>query len=77
MGPMTDDELSRLARMPWLTVPECAVYLRKTVSSVRGLLKRGIIPRKRLGKTIYIDRLALDEQIRHSGDGRRLRRMRR
>lgn len=60
---------------PWLTVPECAVYLKKSEQAIRGLLKRGIIPPKRLGKTVYIDRMVLDEQIRNSGGGR-LRRQR-
>ncbi len=74
---MSDEELRRLIRMPWLTVPECAAYLNKTKRSIQGLLRRGIIPPRRLGKTIYVDRVALDEQIRRSCDGRRLRRMRR
>ena len=74
MGPMTDDELRRLARMPWLTVAECAVYLSKSEDAIRCLIKRGIIPPKRLGRTIYVDRLALDDQIRNSGHGRHRRR---
>jgi len=71
-----DGEVRQLVDSPWLSVPECAAYLNKSEEAIRCLLKRGVIPPKRLGKSIYIDRRALDEQIRHSGGTRRLRRMR-
>jgi len=51
-----DGDISKLPRLPWLTVAQCAAYLSKSEDAIRGLLKRGIIPRKRLGRTIYIDR---------------------
>ncbi len=76
MGILYDGDVDLLARLPWLTVPQCAVYLTKSEQSIRGLLKRGTIPRKRLGKSIHIHRRALDEEIRLSGGTRRLRRMR-
>jgi hypothetical protein len=76
MGILYDGDVALLARLPWLTVAQCAVYLSKSEDAIRGLLKRGIIPPKRLGKSIYIDRRVLDEQISHSGGTRRLRRMR-
>jgi len=62
-------EIARLSQMPWLTVAQCAAYLNKSEQAVRGMLKRGVIPRKKLGGSVYIDRAALDEQIRMSGTG--------
>jgi excisionase family DNA binding protein len=59
-----------MIQSPWLSVSDAAMYLSKSEDAIRGLLKRGIIPPKRLGKTIYIDRRALDEQIQNSSGGR-------
>ena len=74
--PSDEDLLHLSARMPWITVKQCALYLSKSERAIRGLLRRGIIPTQRLGKTIYIDRLVLDEQIRNTGGTRRRRRAR-
>jgi excisionase family DNA binding protein len=54
---------------PWLTVGEAAEYLGSTPAAIRKRIHRGAIPYVRHGRSLMVDRRALDVQL---GNGRSL-----
>jgi excisionase family DNA binding protein len=53
----------RLPSKRWLTVPEAAAYLGISEVAVRARIKRGRIPVKHNGRSVLVDRVALDREI--------------
>jgi excisionase family DNA binding protein len=51
------------ARKRWLTVAETAIYLGVTENAVRRRIGRGRIPVRHQGRSVLIDRVALDREI--------------
>ena len=47
----------------WLSVAEAAAYLGITEVAVRSRMKRGRVPLKHHGRSVLIDRVALDREI--------------
>jgi excisionase family DNA binding protein len=47
----------------WMTVAECARYLGISETAVRRRIARGRIPTKRQGRSVLIDRQALDREL--------------
>jgi excisionase family DNA binding protein len=50
----------------WLTVRETATYLGASETAVRRRISRGRIPTKRQGRSVLIDREALDRELEKS-----------
>lgn len=47
----------------WLNVKECAGYLGISETAVRRRISRGRIPVRRQGRSVVVDRAALDAEI--------------
>ncbi len=62
-------EIADLNTNAWLTVREAALLINASESMIRRLLRRGALPRCRLGKAIRISREALDYFMRSGGGG--------
>lgn len=50
----------------WLDVEAAAEYMSCSPAAVRGRISRGTLPVRRLGRTVVIDRLELDELLEKS-----------
>lgn len=50
----------------WLTVKEAAEYLGVSEVAVRRRISRGRVPAKHQGRTLLVDRVALDRRIESS-----------
>jgi excisionase family DNA binding protein len=51
----------------WMPVAEAAAYLDCSESALRARIKRGRIPVRHQGRTVLIDRAALDRKIEDGG----------
>jgi excisionase family DNA binding protein len=51
------------AKKKWLSVKECADYLGISEMAVRRRITRGRIPVRHQGRSVLVDRVALDRQI--------------
>lgn len=61
-GRIHDALMSERAKR-WMTVRETADYLGVSEAAVRHRIKRGRIPAKHQGRSLLVDRLALDRRI--------------
>ena len=50
----------------WLTVKECASYLGISETAVRRRISRSRIPVRRQGRSVVVDRAALDAEIENA-----------
>lgn len=47
----------------WLTVPVAARYCSLNAKAIRTAIKKGEIPRRKIGKSLVVDARALDEWL--------------